>query len=890
MKAQDKKIIQTIFEETAYFYNENLPASKRKYYLNLGLTKETIDEYQIGWANGKLGKYLRSEKLPHELCQKVGLIKKDGTDYFKNGLIIPYWSGDKVLGFRCRHSAESNDHKDYSINNGIALRIFNEEFIPEAKEVIVCQNELDCLLLQQLKFGAIAIPKYSSFNEQWIDSFKHCNTIYILLGANDSKKGAYRIAKYIGERARISILPKDKNIPTLCSDGKDKKIFQKHLNKAKTFIQIQLERFPKLSEAKQRVERKKMLKRLSRLSLDDLVSYRDLAKEHLNLNATELNRLVKDYQMKELQKEQGLMKEDDKPPIGKDSYRIDDGRIWYQKINRGKVEHVSLCNFTAKIIEEIEKDDGEEVEKLFSIEGKNCQGIPLEPVTITSSQLSSMNWVTSKWGTKAIIEAGQGNKDHIRCALQYLSENIQTKKIYVHTGWSEEKNKHIFITASGVLGTAKEIQVELEGPLERYMLPSNPQNIKKAVRQSLKFLRIAPYNVTAPLWAGVYLAPLKPFLSQDFVLWLYGSTGSMKSTLSALALSHFGDFDEETLPVEWRSTANAIEKIAFLAKDVPAVIDDFAPQRTSGKAKEFENKAEHIIRAVGNRSGRGRLGSDLQFRKTHIPRGFVISTGEQLPEGQSILARMLMVEIQIADIDKEKLTEAQINQAAYYPHAMAEYILWIADRWDQLQEKLPKKWIEERQNIQDIKASHLRLNETFASLSVAMDTALSFVQEKGKIPQKEIKKIRNNCKEALREVVDQYSKQIRQERPTSYFLDALQELVAQKKLYLVDKKSTVSEARRIGDKLGWKDKNYVYLSPSVAYNNVRSFAEEEGKYFSTKRTDLGKMLKQERILIPHGESPTIVINVQSGSQRVWRIKYETFYPGKKKSKGKGKRS
>ena len=60
-------------------------------------------------------------------------------------------------------------------------------------------------------------------------------------------------------------------------------------------------------------------------------------------------------------------------------------------------------------------------------------------------------------------------------------------------------------------------------------------------------------------------------------MWLEGITGSLKSTIAALFLSHFGNFARTNLPGAWSSTANALEKRAFALKDVMFVIDDYAP-------------------------------------------------------------------------------------------------------------------------------------------------------------------------------------------------------------------------------------------------------------------------------------------------------------------------
>src|SRR5438105_1000833 len=56
------------------------------------------------------------------------------------------------------------------------------------------------------------------------------------------------------------------------------------------------------------------------------------------------------------------------------------------------------------------------------------------------------------------------------------------------------------------------------------------------------------------------------------------------------------------------------------------------------------------VRACGNPGGRARMNSNLSLRAVYRPRGLLISTDEQLPDGQSVLARLVTVEVRRPDI------------------------------------------------------------------------------------------------------------------------------------------------------------------------------------------------------------------------------------------------
>jgi hypothetical protein len=71
----------------------------------------------------------------------------------------------------------------------------------------------------------------------------------------------------------------------------------------------------------------------------------------------------------------------------------------------------------------------------------------------------------------------------------------------------------------------------------------------------------------------------------------------------------------------------------------------------------------------------GRLKSDTSLRPAHPPRAPILSTGEERPSGESLIARMFLVEIAPSDIDPVRLTARQRDAACgLYAQATAGYI------------------------------------------------------------------------------------------------------------------------------------------------------------------------------------------------------------------------
>src|SRR5205807_451402 len=128
---------------------------------------------------------------------------------------------------------------------------------------------------------------------------------------------------------------------------------------------------------------------------------------------------------------------------------------------------------------------------------------------------------------------------------------------------------------------------------------------------------------------------------------------------------HFGTtMTRLNLPGAWSSTGNALEALAFHAKDVLLVIDDFAPQGSSTDVARYHAAADRVFRAAGNHAGRGRLDSTTKLREPKPPRALILSTGEDVPRGQSVRARLLILELSKNCVGAGDLTGRQKDAIA----------------------------------------------------------------------------------------------------------------------------------------------------------------------------------------------------------------------------------
>ena len=438
------------------------------------------------------------------------------------------------------------------------------------------------------------------------------------------------------------------------------------------------------------------------------------------------------------------------------------------------------------------------------------------------------------------------------------------------------------------------IETELEPGLRNYRLPQVPsqEEAAEAVRQSWRFLRVAPIRITAPLLASAYVAPLSEVITPDFALWLWGGTGSFKSTIAALVLSHFGDFSETRLPLSFESTSNALERSMFLAKDVLTVVDDWRPGVSRKDADAMDEKAQRLLRAAGNRQGRGRMTADTTLRESYPPRGVVVATAEALPEGptfQSAAARSLSINIGRDDVDLALLSELQRSRGMF-SSAMSGYIAFVAAHYQEELSGLPDLQEGLRTRLAPmLSGSHPRTPNYAAALGVGLYEFARYSVDVGAFAEGEAKEKANRAASGVIEAARAHVAATGGADPASEFVDILRSLLNSGQVHFTDRRSgeVPVGAERLGwlgssvgdevyrekrgNPIGWADEVYLYLEPNLAYATVSRFAQTGGIPFGIKPKALwNTFAKTGKSLTDEGRN-TATAKIEGKTKRVIQL-------------------
>lgn len=471
-------------------------------------------------------------------------------------------------------------------------------------------------------------------------------------------------------------------------------------------------------------------------------------------------------------------------------------RTCAQKISpNGDASIEPLTDFVAVPLEDVQRDDGAEVRRELVMEGYNYRGDPLPRISVPARDLASFRWVDERW-PGAVIEPGNAKKDKLRAAIQKVARLTATpRSVYSHSGWREIDGRWVFLYNGGAVG-AEDVSVELPGTLAGYTLPeSRPgESTRELARASLGLLDIAPRRVTVPLLATMYLAPLREWFAQAgepicHILILHGKTQAKKSVLSALFLSHFGPgWNYQSLPFNFQSTSNAIREGIFLAKDLPAIVDDFHPSPTGARysVNNMNQTAQDLARAWGDHAARQRMNADQTLRTAKPARGLGVWTAEYLPDlSESGNSRYYVTQMNPGDVDVGKLSEAQdAARAGVYGRAMRGFLGWLCWRVnnegaeafaDELGHAFREKRMELLRAAGDY-GGHGRLSTACAHLLTGFDVVLEYFAAIGAVDEAQRAEL---AAEALRVFMDAqrvHAEDVRASDPLRMFATSVVEL------------------------------------------------------------------------------------------------------------------
>lgn len=456
-------------------------------------------------------------------------------------------------------------------------------------------------------------------------------------------------------------------------------------------------------------------------------------------------------------------------------------------------------------------------------------------IKLPASEVASLKWVDSQLGLDAIVY----ERREFIIFIKKLFANVEVTSQYSHTGWIKSQcGTYEYLDYCGAIQN-KEIKVEMDKHFKSYELSRKKTDIKLAAQQSLNLLNVVDKGAGYILLGLVFLCPLLEFIGDglklpEFVVWLYGFTGTRKTTIAKLFASHFGNF-ENRVSASFNDTYASIELKAHKLKDSLMLLDDFCPQQSYRETQNINTIAEKIVRAYGDRTSRGRSTVSLESQTQFIPRGMALVTGESIVPGSSTVARLVPIEMKKDSVNLKELTEAQ-KSSELLSISMREFILWIKNEanndYDELVDAIKVNYNDYLDEIRDNATdAHGRTPEAFAWLLVGLNTMYQFHCDIGIITEDEMDSFMADAKKEFLEQIRIKNELSQPEDPVELFLETLKELITSKAITMKDLETGAMIGNIHKPIDGFFDSEYYYFNSNNIYGIVSSKLQKARIYF-----------------------------------------------------------
>ena len=565
------------------------------------------------------------------------------------------------------------------------------------------------------------------------------------------------------------------------------------------------------------------------------------------------------------------------------TYFMEPGRVWMEEPGpRGTIKTTTLSNFSAPIVADVSDFTAPDARPERTCAVDVILGAAGSPRTIEVPQrdFERMEWVGPLLGARASVGAGRGARDHLRRAMQLLSDPSARSR-YRFTGWTREAGASIYLHAKGAIGTEAPIEVAPPSPVDRFALPPAPtgDGLARARDHVLELCCLEPASAVLAIVGQAFRAALGEARCSVHVYG--GAPGTGKSLLCAFGQGFFGPgFHEDNPPLSWRSgggdTAVSMNIILATAGDCVAWIDDL--KLSGGNADgELMRKADQVFSQVFSGKARTMGRREGGMRANPAPRSVVLSSGEVLPRaGNSLVQRLVPVLYPHRMEGGDVMAVRAGTLAGVSAQFMAAFLAWVAPQREKIRAGLTDR--EARAAAEWGLGSTPRAVKLFGALAVGLRALCAFLREID-TDAETVRALEERSHEALRALSGEYDDVAQEQDPVETFLRLLGDAIASGECHVTTPQGCAPKDCHL---FGWRPKSSVatkstegfdeapsyqpcglrighvnrgldrlYITPSTAFRVVQSVGRGSNQVINLDLADLGRRLMERGHLAAH---------------------------------------
>ena len=284
------------------------------------------------------------------------------------------------------------------------------------------------------------------------------------------------------------------------------------------------------------------------------------------------------------------------------------------------------------------------------------------------------------------------------------------------------------------------------------------------------------------------------------------------------------------------------------------------------------------------------------------PRGMILSTGEDVPQGQSLRARMLVVEVGPKDVDLVALTRCQSDAGdGHYAAAMSAYVRWLAGIDIESRKcRVCRVWDTLGAEIATFRAQamgtgmHGRTPELTANLAIGLINFLAFAVDVEAIPENECHALWDRGWSALLLASKAQNRHQAASDPAKRFLELVGSALATGLAHLAQQDGRTPPQPQAsgwhkpsgngngkwhpsGARIGWRHDDFIYLDPHASMKAAQESAGDGEKIAIHPRT-LHKRLHEAGVLIKESSRDDLLVRrtVEGVKRRLLCLRTESL--------------
>lgn len=344
---------------------------------------------------------------------------------------------------------------------------------------------------------------------------------------------------------------------------------------------------------------------------------------------------------------------------------------------------------------------------------------------------------------------------------------------------------------------------------------------------------------TLPLWLVSHLGILFSLFEEAgfaprFVTYLYGSSGSLKTSVSKIFFKILKD-DFNDISANFNDTMTALEIKMGTTKDEVLLVDDYRPSALRTEAARMNGNFERLVRFYGDGIGKGRGNVNLSLRSEFKPKSMCAVTGEFLHGTASSLLRLLIIHVDKKTYNKKLLKFYQDNPLVFTTH-IKYFTDYVAEKYRDIVTYIRERFPEYRA-MYSHRLTESRLVDAAVCLRITADIVLEmYAKECGLVVEKEIPQQMDIFHSVILDTVLESQALACHLEPYDMYLYAMVRSINAKKLIIGDCKQNY---RVNGDTAGFVDRKdgYLYIRPQDTYNQVvRYWAALDRPFSATDRS------------------------------------------------------